>query len=175
MKAIPPVAARDLERLRYWQGQMLRGRDFRDQLVIAAQLRWWHNRAMHHAFGIAYGFTTHKDENHHTVSIESGLAYDWFGREIILRKEQKVSIPMLGEPVTLLACYKETRTYINKGEMTGACVPGCCSAFEEQPEFVWKPASCVESQDGVPLATLSTGKLQRYTPTSRALSRPHIV
>src|SRR6266571_1601325 len=115
MKAIPPVAASDLERLRYWQGQMLRGRDFRDQLAIAAQLRWWHNRAIHHAFGIAYGFTTHKDENSRTVSI-----------------------PTLGEPVTLLACYKETRTYINQGEMTGACVPGCCSAFEEQPEFVWK-------------------------------------
>jgi hypothetical protein len=163
MTATPPVEARDLERLRYWQGQMLRSRDFRDQLAIEAQLRWWHNRAMHHAFGITCGFTTRKDEINNTVIVEPGLAYDWFGREIILRREQKVSIPTLEEPVTLLACYKDTRTYLNKGEMKGACMPGCCSAFEEQPKFVWKPASRVEPQDGVPLVTLSTGTLQSNT------------
>jgi hypothetical protein len=175
MTAIPPVEARDLERLRYWQGQMLRSRDFRDQLAIEAQLRWWHNRAMHHAFGIACGFTTLKDEINNTVNVEPGLAYDWFGREIILRREHKVSIPTLEEPMTLLACYKDTRTYLNKGEMKGACRPGCYSAFEEQPKFVWKPASRVEPQNGVPLVTLSIGTLQSNTRKARALSRPRIV
>jgi hypothetical protein len=176
MKAMPALEARDLERLRYWQGQMLRSRDFRDQLAIDAQLRWWHNRAMHHAFGIAFGFTTQKDETHQTINIESGLAYDWFGREIILRKEQKVSIPKLEEPITLLACYKDTRTHLNKRKMKGACLPRCCSSgFEAEPKFVWKPASRVEPQDGVPLITLSAGKVQNYTRTARALSRPYVV
>src|SRR6516225_2672470 len=56
MTAIPPPDARNLQRLRYWQGQMLRSRDFRDQLAIEGQLRCWHNRAMHNAFGVASGF-----------------------------------------------------------------------------------------------------------------------
>jgi hypothetical protein len=42
----------EIERLRYWQGQKLRSRDFRDQMEMAAQLRWWHNRALHQAFGV---------------------------------------------------------------------------------------------------------------------------
>src|ERR1035438_517824 len=49
------VERRELERLRYWQGQMLRSRDFRDDGAIEAQRRWWHNRALHAAFGINYG------------------------------------------------------------------------------------------------------------------------
>src|SRR5262249_23851380 len=46
---------RDLERLRYWQGQMLRSRDFRDQAAQQAELRWWHNRALHNAYGVVAG------------------------------------------------------------------------------------------------------------------------
>jgi hypothetical protein len=170
MKALPPPEARDLERLRYWQGQMLRSRDFRDQVAVDAQLRWWHNRAMHHAFGIARGFKTHKEPNQ-TVNIKPGIAYDCFGREIILRKEQRVKIPTLEEPVTLLVCYGDTATNC---EVKQACLPGRCSAFKERPKFVWKPASCVEPQDGVPLGTLSNDDWQTYTRTARALSRPRI-
>src|SRR5262245_45150861 len=43
------------ERFRYWQGQMLRSRDFNDQTARAAEMRWWHNRAIHRAFGVCLG------------------------------------------------------------------------------------------------------------------------
>ena len=171
MKAMPPREARDLERLRYWQGQMLRSRDFRDQLAVDAQLRWWHNRAMHHAFGIAYGFKTHKEANQ-TVNVKPGIAYDCFGKEIILRKEQRVKIPTFEESMTLLVCYQGT---VTNCEMKEACLPGRCHAFKDRPKFVWKPASCLGPQDGVPLGTFSNGTLQSYTRKARALSRPHIV
>jgi hypothetical protein len=171
MKAIPPPEARDLERLRYWQDQMLRSRDFRDQLAVDAQLRWWHNRAMHRAFGIVFGFTTSKSGTQQIVNIDSGLAYDWFGREIILRKRQRESIPTLKEPMTLLVCYQGTAS---NREVKQVCPPGSCHALEEKPKFVWKPASRVEPQDGVPLLTLSTRDWRTYTRRARALSRPRI-
>src|SRR5439155_6053236 len=43
---------RNLERVRYWQGQMLRSRDFNDIHATEEQRRWWHNRALHDAYGI---------------------------------------------------------------------------------------------------------------------------
>ena len=52
------IAARDrlpFERLRYWQGQMLRSRDLNDQLALDMEMRSWHNRAIHEAFGIVKG------------------------------------------------------------------------------------------------------------------------
>ena len=41
----------ELQRLRYWQGQKLLSRDFRDQVSYESELRWWHNRALHNAYG----------------------------------------------------------------------------------------------------------------------------
>ena len=46
----------EIERFQYWEGQRLRSRDFRDQIAVEAQLRWWHNRALHGVFGVRYGF-----------------------------------------------------------------------------------------------------------------------
>jgi hypothetical protein len=46
---------RPLERVRYWQGQMLRSADFRAQSADTAQHRWWHNRALHNAYGVYRG------------------------------------------------------------------------------------------------------------------------
>src|SRR5690606_23425466 len=43
------------ERQRYWHGQLLRSTDLGDQLVQEAQLRWWHNRAIHNAYGVVAG------------------------------------------------------------------------------------------------------------------------
>ena len=43
---------RKLERVRYWQGQMLRSRDFNDMHAVEEQRRWWHNRALHNAYGV---------------------------------------------------------------------------------------------------------------------------
>src|ERR1035438_9079967 len=80
---------RELERLQYWQGQMLRSRDFRDDGAIEAQRRWWHNRAVHAAFGVNYGLQVTGDASTGTLvlTVPCGLAYDCFGRELILKKD----------------------------------------------------------------------------------------
>jgi len=82
----------ELQRLRYWQGQMLRSRDFRDQAAIEAQLRWWHNRALHNAFGVVEGMEVTQDAS--SVMVGRGLAYDCFGRELILVQEESIAVPV---------------------------------------------------------------------------------
>src|SRR5437879_8729158 len=122
MKAIPPVEARDLERLRYWHGQMLRSRDFRDQLAIDAQLRWWHNQAIHHAFGVAIGFEVRENKQQHSVLVEPGLAYDCFGREIVLSHNRLLAVPAATESLTLLVRYKDTRSLPQRAGIGKSCL-----------------------------------------------------
>jgi hypothetical protein len=90
----------ELERLRFQQGQMLRSRDFRDQKRIEEQLRWWHNRALHGAYGIAGGLEAAFADR--AVAVSSGVAYDCFGRELIVPHALGVPLPSLEAGVTPL-------------------------------------------------------------------------
>ncbi len=84
-----------LERLRYWEGQTLRSRDFNDQLAREASLRWWHNRAIHDTWGVVSGLWPQVTGQE--VSVSRGLAYDGFGRELILPEERRLSLPPFEE------------------------------------------------------------------------------
>src|SRR5215472_16477607 len=83
---------RKLDRFQYWQGQKLKSRDFRDIQADTAQHRWWHNRALHNAYGIYKGFGVSVSTDPF-VEVRPGVAYDCFGRELILQTTQTVSIP----------------------------------------------------------------------------------
>ena len=108
----------ELERLRYWQGQKLGNKDFRAQALIEAQLRSWHNRALHNAFGISLGLkvTRVPDTDVFTaVSVARGVAYDCYGRELLLQTARDIPLPSTGSQppsrMTLLFAYKETLEY----------------------------------------------------------------
>ena len=49
--------ANQLERVRYWQGQLLAAGDLQTQMRVVAELRRQHNRAVHSAYGIAIGLS----------------------------------------------------------------------------------------------------------------------
>ena len=158
-----PFADRiQLERLRYWQGQALLSRDLNDQLTFEAQQRWWHNRALHNAYGVVTGLEVDAllDENGNQVfddgvpifQVSPGLAYDCFGRELCLQRPKEVRAP---EPEpherkgwTLLVSYRPTSELSR-----GACPPCDCGPAIEEPDLAWKPTRKVEVTDGVPLAT----------------------
>jgi len=157
----------ELERLRYWQGQELRHRDFNDQLAAAAQLRWWHNRALHNTFGISYGLETTPiparppQMGIAEIRVEPGLAYDCFGRELLLQKQEEVPIPKVSIPtveeMTLLIRYRETsQLFICRG--TDALCSGANDVISyEHPDFIWLPSPAVQVSDGVPIAQIWLG------------------
>jgi hypothetical protein len=165
VKSIPPPEARDLERRSYWQGQTLRSRDFRDGIAIDAQFRWWHLRAMHRVFGIVAGFSVEQAGNF--VLIRRGLAYDWFGSEVILSRDRSVPLPCGERPMMLLAryCRNPDRN----------CAPGSCEVRETAPEFTWTEACGVAGEDGVPLAIWKDRKLVMIGRRIRPMSRPRIL
>lgn len=155
------LCERELQRLRYWQGQMLRSRDFGDQLRIDAQLRWWHNRALHNAYGVSAGLETSpvlQSGPLTAVRVSPGLAYDCFGRELILQQTQVIPVPPPPPaPETtwvLLVRYKEASPSLKKEEITGVCL-GDRPQLQEQAELTWQRTRKVRIEDGVPLAQVT--------------------
>ncbi len=181
------VEQRELERVRYWQGQLLRCGDFRTQVNTDAQLRAWHNRALHNAYGIALGLeiTPVPDTGAITgIRIEPGVAYDCFGRAVILVTEQVVPIPAAPSggsgSMTLLLRYKETSQFPKPGETSGVCPTCCAGAAPESPESAWKPSEQATSADGVPVARVTYDRGQPLldslfvTPASRPIAKPYL-
>jgi hypothetical protein len=179
----------ELERLRYWHGQRLRARDFRDQTAIEAQLRWWHNRALHNAFGVSLGLTVSPvpaSGSLMAVRVTCGLAYDCFGRELILQDTREIPVPTAPPPqgnqpvatMTLLLRYKEAALFPQRNDLAAVCQPCAGAPFQEEPDFVWQPADRVQVTDGVPIARVNySGEVspEKFTvPISRALARPHL-
>ena len=143
-----------LDRLRYWQGQLLRSQDLQDQLNRSEHLRWWHNR-MHNAYGVGAGLqvVSHKAN---TLTVSPGVAYDAFGREIWLLEEKTMAVPAApDQEMVLLATFQ--------------------SHTGHEPKLHWKPANQLALHDGVILARLlSDGQLNTAVPQARAIQRPYI-
>lgn len=146
----------DLERLRYQQGQQLRSRDRRDQVAIEAQLRAWHNRAMHNAFGIAEGLEVEFQAQ--SILVKPGLAYDARGRELILQRPRTINFPRTGATDTtwlLLARFKETAEFPERNQFSSVCFGRQGSLWLESPEFLWKQTHQWRPELGVPVARIT--------------------
>ena len=155
----------ELQRLRYWQGQKLLSRDFRDQASYESELRWWHNRALHNAYGVSYGFQVALDDTH--VEINCGVGYDCYGRELILQVPKRMVVPEPDEkfePVTLVANIAAADQHISSREVLMGTVD--CSPNRMTPTFQWKQSRCCQFVDGVPLAEIS------YEPSAPLESLP---
>src|SRR5262245_25900013 len=86
-----PFSNLEFERFIYRQGQILASRDFRDQQRMEESLRWMHNTALHNAWGVALGYEftlsgvgPNTWDSGETLTAHPGIAYDYFGRELIL-------------------------------------------------------------------------------------------
>jgi hypothetical protein len=114
---------RDLERLRFWQGQRMTARDFNDQARIDAQLRWWHNRALHDIPGVLEGFTVEVRDTGH-VAIAKGLAVDGIGRELRLPEAVVEAIPAQVPPAGLVLLASLHEGAPARPGSSKACLPG---------------------------------------------------
>jgi hypothetical protein len=171
----------ELQRLHYWQGQMLRSRDLRDQTTTEDHFRWWHNRALHDAFGIAYGLMVDRQPpgQSRSVVVSPGVAYDCFGRELILQESVSVQVPgsIPDEGLTLLLRFQEPRRLDGHREAEVACLPRSIAPPTRLTSLIWMQSNKVESLDGVPLARINVEGLlveQVVLPRARALARPLI-
>lgn len=184
------IEKRELERVRYWQGQMLRSRDFNDIHAVEEQRRWWHNRALHNAYGIhrdpdvapAFAATLSNDATF--VTVTAGLAYDSFGRELILETDQNVRVPAGvpdNESFVLLARYRMMAPQARDEEFAAILCTNqgpVCPGFVE---LVWKQLASFVFTDGVPLIAVKiTGgdvtlvDLPFPPPVSSPLARPQL-
>ena len=147
----------DLQRLRYEQGQQLRSRDRNDQVAIEAQLRAWHNRAMHNAFGVVEGF--HVEFQAQSVIVKPGLAYDVRGRELILQRRRTINFPRTSTTENsvwlLLARFKETSEYPKRSQSSSVCFDRQDNLWLESPEFLWKQQHQWRPDLGVPIARIT--------------------
>ena len=180
---------RELDRVTYWEGQMVRSSDFLGIQRVEDQRRWWHNRAMHNAYGVYQGFQAStadgKQDQADMVQVNPGVAYDCFGRELIL--ECLATIQYAAQPLaqgdvrTLLVRYKRPPSRRDSDPVTAACCFCCGGHSSGNIEFVWTDSRRISPQDGVPLgqvraAGINRGRFSgfRTPPRRRALARPHL-
>jgi hypothetical protein len=158
------VRGRRLERARYWEGQMLRSRDFREQMSDLAQHRWWHNRALHDAYGVYEGLgisSVFSGGRLTAVIVEPGVAYDCFGRELIVQKRRTIELPAnpavrpeFGKTeYVLLLQYAEQEACGCGEDFKDICWPARGSSLLEGA-FHWKLRESVKLKDGVPLGLM---------------------
>jgi hypothetical protein len=147
---------RKLERVQYWQGQMLRSQDFLNLQRVEAQRRWWHNRALHNAYGVAEGLACSLVPAGAPtgVSVGVGVAYDLFGRELILERPLIIPLPvnirhgMIGA-VSLLMRYNSSSRPMNSEEISEVCWNAPGSVTAGTAEFVWAIGDRLDPAMGV--------------------------
>jgi hypothetical protein len=177
----------DVQRVRYWHGQQLRSSDLRAQRATDEELRWWHNRAVHGAYGVVDGLTVTQTASGYRV--EPGLAYDGYGRELIVPCPVDVPPPCAVEvPAsgllwwTLLLAYDGGghRRSCTGADLDAACLPAGRCPGNDEVRFFWVPRKVESDCVGVPLARYAYNGT-KYTPDSfvapkvQPLAQPRIV
>jgi hypothetical protein len=181
---------RKLERVQYWQGQMLRAQDFLNLQGVEAQRRWWHNRAIHNTYGVAEGLmaTLVPAAVPTGVCVSPGVAYDAFGRELILERSQTIPLPsnvptgMIGA-MSLLIRYMPPSRRMHPDEISEVCWTAPGSVVAGTAEFVWKLGDNLNPAEGVsvyavyysPAPTLKGSDPYYVRISAEPLARPLLV
>lgn len=167
---------RDVERLRYWQGQGLRSRDFRDQARLDAVRRALHDRALHATGGVALGLAVARvDGDPSRLRVACGLAYDRAGRAVVLERPRDIAEPE--EPSWLLIRPRPEDAAAASccGSGDPGCGPDSPVLRAADAELAWMPLASVEPIDGVVLARFLADLDPGFqAPQARPLARPRL-
>jgi hypothetical protein len=162
------------ERLLHRHGEALLRRDFADQTDQDNQLRWWHNRALHGAYGVCEGLTVSALSPGSRASVGRGVAFDAFGRELILEADHTVTVPETN--AEYLLCLSYDRPPLECGERSN----GFCQdeVFAQAGvRLQWVRRARFTLTDGAPLAVLNERAecADRWLPPRvRSQARPKV-
>lgn len=158
------VEQRGILRLRYRRRQLLAGDDLRREVADPTELQWWHNRALHDGFGVVQGLAVRLLETGSATvaGVAPGLAYDAYGRPLVLERPIAIGLPARrsGGVLLLRARQVEGRSTTGHG---GAGAPPAAV------ELCWAGPGHVAARDGVPIACLSAVALAELPVDAAAL------
>jgi hypothetical protein len=177
-----PFVNLEFERFIYRQGQSLASRDFRDQGRMEAARRWMHNSALHNTWGIALGFEVslpgnapnNKWDRGAELRVDPGIAYDCFGREMILAEpavltraefeDDSGNLPdgLAGEVFLLVLRYQECHKQVT----TDICSGSVHSFRLPPPLLLWKQRREVQYGIEVPILGVSFSKSNQTVEAS---------
>jgi hypothetical protein len=143
----------DLQRLRHVDGELLRSRDLRDELAGDLALQWWHQRAVHRAYGVTGGLVVSPPQDG-VLTVAAGLAYDARGRELMLVSPASIVVPDGNDRLALVLCHRAV----------GAAL-------------AWVPAERVDPCGAVALAVLDRAVADAPQPVAaraRTVARPRM-
>jgi hypothetical protein len=165
-------------RIQFDDDQLLAAQDLQDDRCHADWLRRLHLRVLHDTWGIALGFNVFVRATH--LFVTPGLAYDGWGREIVLIDTLEIPIPQgIGtERLVLSVQYPETLDIGQPSCNTSVPCDGQNPA-QERPTFKWQSPMQLRLGVEIPLVLIRLNNNQldldfstrRYAQT---LQRPHI-
>ncbi len=171
---------RALERVRHQPAARLHGCDLHAQAAIDDQLRWWHNRALHRAYGVAAGLGVRLAMDPATgvstpsrVDVDPGVAYDAYGREIVSPFPMRLDVP--SGAATLVVAYRApVGVAAPVDAATGCAVDGLggLGGRVSTATFVWVGPDAASSPDAVPLADARGGVLAPRRVYAHAMAQP---
>ena len=171
------------ERFRYWQGQMVRARDFTDQLAEVDRQTRWHNRAVHNAFGVRSGFEVTLVEAalpHVRVRVECGVAFDCSGAVLALQRARELTVDIDdGKSAVLLVRSRAAGASAAVRATARLSRPGPAGSGKTIWCSTWESRRVLSAEAGVPLARVSAsaGAVtvdQSIRPLVRPVARPRL-
>jgi hypothetical protein len=138
----------ELERIRFFQNQLLTADDLTDLDDNNRELRWLHNRSLHN-WGIGLGLDVQGLRGATFVTVNPGYAVDILGREIILSEPIELPIPAVsGGASGGAATYYLVANYLDDSaepteEQRAAtvCAAGGSVRLSNDPAILWKTDS----------------------------------
>ena len=169
-------AAPRFERVRHFQGQRVLARDLADEYANADSLRSLHVIGLHDTWGIAVGLEAYVGPDGGFI-VGPGLAYDVFGREIVVASPVFVASPTSSQPGVAETDWVLCLTRDEEIDQ------GSCSDERQSttaPEILWRQLDAVKLGIEVPLLSARIGsesvvrpgaEVRRYTERQ---ARPRI-
>jgi hypothetical protein len=135
----------ELERVRFFSGELLTADDLTALDGNSRELRWLHNRTLHN-WGIGFGLDVLGNRGDTSVTVNPGYAIDAGGREIILGSSVQQPIPAVpGGLNGAAATYYLVAKYVDDADepteeqrSATACSPGGAVRLSNDPAILWK-------------------------------------